>query len=152
MRFRFFTVEALPPTAGGAELNVSCAQHRIASVGKQFVDQGGTVSGCPGAAPAGESVAVLAEHLARERALSPKPRRRIARSAGGLCFAVFVSVRALSSPAGASWRAFAPRCSAPPNSPWRRSTAARVSVFASGCWRRTDLIYIEIEAQGCRSL
>ena len=40
MRFRFFTVEALTPTAGETELNAFCAQHRIASVDKQFVDQG----------------------------------------------------------------------------------------------------------------
>jgi superfamily II DNA helicase RecQ len=40
MRFHFFTVEALAPTAGEAELNAFCAQHRIASVDKQFVAHG----------------------------------------------------------------------------------------------------------------
>jgi superfamily II DNA helicase RecQ len=40
MRFHFFTVEALTPAAGEAELNAFCTQHRIASVDKQFVDQG----------------------------------------------------------------------------------------------------------------
>ncbi|MBL8392584.1 MAG: hypothetical protein JNN21_12050 [Candidatus Accumulibacter sp.] len=40
MRFHFFTVEALAPTAGEAELNAFCARHRIASVDKQFVAHG----------------------------------------------------------------------------------------------------------------
>jgi hypothetical protein len=40
MRFHFFTVEALAPAAGEAELNAFCAQHRIASVDKQFVAHG----------------------------------------------------------------------------------------------------------------
>ena len=35
MRFHFFTVEALTPTAGEAELNAFCAQHHLASVDKQ---------------------------------------------------------------------------------------------------------------------
>jgi hypothetical protein len=37
MRFHFFSVEALAPTSGEAELNAFCAQHRIASVDKQLV-------------------------------------------------------------------------------------------------------------------
>ena len=40
MRFHFFSVEALAPTAGEAELNAFCAQHRIASVDNQFVAHG----------------------------------------------------------------------------------------------------------------
>lgn len=40
MGFHFFTVEALTPTERETKLNAFSAQHRIASVDKQFVDQG----------------------------------------------------------------------------------------------------------------
>ncbi len=40
MKFHFFSVDALLPGAGESELNAFCAQHRVASVDKQFVDRG----------------------------------------------------------------------------------------------------------------
>ncbi|HNC17643.1 MAG TPA: HRDC domain-containing protein [Accumulibacter sp.] len=40
MRFHFFTIDALAPAAGASELNAFCAQHRVVSVDKQFIDRG----------------------------------------------------------------------------------------------------------------
>lgn len=124
MRFRFFTVGALPPTAGGVELNASCAQHRIALVDKQFVDQGGHSQwlfwGC---ASRGERCGVRGAPFARVGA-QPQAEE-------GRCFAVFVSVRALSSPAGAlSRRAAARRRTRPGDA--RRLPESRFSPAAAG--------------------
>jgi hypothetical protein len=112
--------------------------------------------GCTSRQAGVESVALLAAHLADERALSRGCASRARQR--GRSSAVFVSGRASFLPAGASWRAFAPRCSgsnvsrrpagcrrptcsAPANSRWRRSTAARASVSGSGCWRRSSFRY-----------
>ena len=40
MRFHFFTIEALHPAAGEEALNAFCAEQRVVSVGRHFVDQG----------------------------------------------------------------------------------------------------------------